>query len=406
MDILSAAVLGAGGVVALGALAFEAVYRRRDTRTIALRTRGRAPWQEVPAQPGSRLFVLTLPFENHSGAYEQTLVDVRPAVRVLTKDGITDRDVTAHVTVRSLTADGRTDGYWAASLLGPGEKSDMEIRVELRGTPEALGRLHAAVVSIAYSTYGRVALQPFEDEIVLPLSAVKALPEPIRGETTLIQCVPTPILTDADDIVDVIDKWTAAFRQPGDVVAVAESVVAITQRRYWRPTEVKPGFWASRLCFFVPSKGSLSSRHGFQLAMDEVGAFRMVSAFFLGAAGKLVGKKGIMYEIAGKPAELIDDITGTMPPFDKYIVAGPAEPERVVARIKERTGMEAAIVDANDLKRAMVLAVTPGIQAAEVSRLLLDNPFGNAAEQTPIVVLRPLKAGDPGSTHRDTIRSV
>lgn len=406
MDLLSVAILGAGGAVAAGALAFEAVYRGRDKRTIALRTRGRGPWQEVPAAPGSRLFVLTLPFVNHNGAYEQTLVDVRPAVRVLTKEGITDRDVAARVSVRSLTSDGRTDGYWAANLLGPNETSDMEIRVEIQGAPEALAQLHAAVVSLAYKTYGRVELQHFEDELVLPLSAVKPLPAPIRGETTLIQCVPTPILTDADDIVEVIDTYTRDFRQPGDVVAVAESVVAITQRRYWRPTEVKPGFWASRMCFFVPSKGSLSSQHGFQLAMDEVGAFRMVSAFFLGAAGKLVGKKGIMYEIAGKPAELIDDITGTMPPFDKYIVAGPAEPDRVVARIKERTGMEAAIVDANDLKRAMVLAVTPGIAAAEVSRLLLDNPFGNAAEQTPIVVLRPIKAGEPGSAQRDSLSSV
>jgi hypothetical protein len=69
--------------------------------------------------------------------------------------------------------------------------------------------------------------------------------------------------------------------------------------------------------------------------------------------------------------------------------------------------MEAAIVDANDLKRAMVLAVTPGIQAAEVSRLLLDNPFGNAAEQTPIVVLRPHAVGQqPGGATRDQIGSV
>lgn len=407
MELLGAIGIGAAGLLGAGALAFEALYRSRDTRTIALKHRGRPQWQEVPADPGKRLFMLTVPFINHNAQYEQTLVDVRPAIRVLTKDGITDRDVAARVSVRCLTADGRTDGYWAANLLGPGETCDMEIRVEITGEPAALGQLHAAVVSIAYATYGRVALQPFEDEIVLPLSLVKPLPAPIQGATTSIQCVPTPILTDADDIVDVIDRWTKDFRQPGDVVAVAESVVAITQRRYFRPTEVKPGFWASRLCFFVPSKGSLSSRHGFQAAMDEVGHAKMVAAFFLGAAGKAVGKKGIMYEIAGRPAELIDDITGTMPPFDKYIVAGPAEPEAVVARIKAQTGMEAAIVDANDLKRAMVLAVTPGIQAAEVSRLLLDNPFGNAAEQTPIVVLRPHAAGQqPGGAQRDQIGSV
>jgi hypothetical protein len=401
--------LGAGaGLFALGAAAFEALYRARDTRTIELVTRGRQPWEELPPASGRRRFRLALPFLNRNQGFEQTLVDVRAGVRLLLRDGLTPRDAQASVVVRALTEDARTDGYWAANLLGPGERCELELVVEVEGAPEALGRLHAAVVTIAYETYGRVDLQRFDAELVLPLAAVKPLPAPLVGETVELQCVPTPLLTDADDIAEVIDRHTAGFRQPGDIVAVAESVVAITQRRYFRPSEVKPGFWARRLCFFVPSKGSLSSRHGFQLAMDEVGAFRMVAAFFLGALGKAVGRKGIMYEVAGRPAELIDDITGTMPPFDKYIVAGPAEPEQVVARIQARTGMAAAIVDANDLKRAMVLAVSPGLDAAAVSRWLLDNPFGNAAEQTPIVVLRPRRAAEPaaaGSPHVQT-RSV
>ncbi|MEB3221204.1 MAG: coenzyme F420-0:L-glutamate ligase [Candidatus Sericytochromatia bacterium] len=400
---------GAGaGLLALGAAAFEGLYRARDTRTIELVTRGRRPWEELPPVAGRRRFRLMVPFLNRNQAYEQTLVDVRTSVRLLLRDGLTPRDARATVVARAISEDGRTDGYWAANLLGPGERCDLELCVEVEGTPEALERLHAAVVNVAYQTYGRVDLQPFDAEIVLPLAAVKPLPAVLVGEAIELQCVPTPLLTDADDIAEVIDRHTASFRQPGDIVAVAESVVAITQRRYFRPTEVKPGFWARRLCFFVPSKGSLSSRHGFQLAMDDVGAFRMVSAFFLGALGKAVGRKGIMYELAGRPAELIDDITGTMPPFDKYIVAGPAEPEQVVARIQARTGMAAAIVDANDLKRAMVLAVSPGLDAAQVSKWLLDNPFGNAAEQTPIVVLRPRRLAEPaaaGSSHVQT-RSV
>jgi hypothetical protein len=401
--------LGAGaGLFALGAAAFEALYRARDTRTIELVTRGRQPWEELSPASGRRRFRLALPFLNRNQGFEQTLVDVRAGVRLLLRDGLTPRDAHASVAVRALTEDGRTDGYWAANLLGPGERCELELVVEVEGAPEALGRLHAAVVTIAYETYGRVDLQRFDAELVLPLAAVKPMPPLLVGETVELQCVPTPLLTDADDIAEVIDRHTVGFRQPGDIVAVAESVVAITQRRYFRPSEVKPGFWARRLCFFVPSKGSLSSRHGFQLAMDEVGAFRMVAAFFLGALGKAVGRKGIMYEVAGRAAELIDDITGTMPPFDKYIVAGPAEPEQVVARIQARTGMAAAIVDANDLKRAMVLAVSPGLDAAAVSRWLLDNPFGNAAEQTPIVVLRPRRAAEPaaaGSPHVQT-RSV
>ncbi|MEB3328479.1 MAG: coenzyme F420-0:L-glutamate ligase [Candidatus Sericytochromatia bacterium] len=398
--------LGVGaGVLGLGVAAFEGLYRARDVRTIELVTRGRQPWEELAPRTGRRQFRVTLPFINRNQAFEQTLVDVRPSVRLLLRDGLTSRDARAGVVVRALTAEGRTDGYWAANLLGPGERCEAELLVEVEGPPEVLEQLHAAVVAVTYETYGRVDLQRFEAELVLPLAAVKPLPAPLVGEAVQLQCVPTPLLTDADDIAEVIDRHTASFRQPGDIVAVAESVVAITQRRYFRPAEVRPGFWARRLCFFVPSKGSLSSRHGFQVAMDEVGAFRMVAAFFLGAAGKLVGRKGVMYEVAGRPAELIDDLTGTMPPFDKYIVAGPAEPDQVVARIQARTGLAAAIVDANDLKRAMVLAVSPGLEAATVSRWLLDNPFGNAAEQTPIVVLRPRRAAEPaaaGSPHVQT----
>lgn len=389
MSIPLGVLLAALAVPAAAALGFEAIYRSRDLGTVRLDTLGRSPWEELPPSPGGRHFTVRVPFVNDSQKYEQTLVDVKADVRVLTKDDVTPRNLTARATVTSLNADGRTDGYWAATLLGPNETSDLELRVDIHADEAVLGRLHAAVVSIHYFTYGRSALLPFDDEIILPLSAVKPLPPATMGDRTEIQCIPTPLLTDADDIVEVIDRYTKDVRRPGDVVTVAESVVAVTQHQYFRPKDIQPGFWARRLCYFVPSKGSLSSRHGYQVAMNQIGAFKMVSAFFIGFLGKLFGVKGLFYTLAGRPAELIDDVTGTMPPFDKYIVAGPKDPEKVVARIKERTGLEAAIVDANDLKRAMVLAWTSGLNPADVSRMLLDNPFGNAAEQTPIVLLRP-----------------
>ena len=397
-------IYGLAGLTVAAAAGFEGLYRLRDAGTIRLDAAKRTPWQELPGAPGVRTFVCQVPFVNDNGRYEQTLVDVTPRVRVLTKNTHSPRDVEAVVSVRALNSDGRGDGYWAATLLGPHETLQAEVKVELRHPDDI--RLHAAVVSLDYKTYGRRDLLSFDTEIVLPLSAVAARPAPLVGETVAIQCVPTHLLTDVDDIAEVIDRYTKDFRQPGDIVAVAESVVAITQRQYRRPQEIAPGYWAKRLSYFVPSKGSLSSRHGFQLAMDQVGTARMVGSFFLGAAAKAVGKKGLFYELAGRPAELIDDITGTMPPFDKYVVAGPKDPERVVARIKELTGMEAAIADANDLKRAMILACTPGLDPQTVSRLLLDNPFGNAAEQTPIVVIRPLPASGQGSHQRDSSYSV
>jgi hypothetical protein len=385
------------GLVAAGALGFEALYRTRDPGVARIDTRNRTPWEELPRTPGGRHFTCRIPVVNDSQKYEQTMVDCRADVRVLTKDVITPRTLSARGTVYMVGDDARTDGYFAATLFTPAQTRHLDLRVDITGSEEELAYLHAGVVTLSYKTYARGPLTDVTADVILPLSAVKPLPAPIAGEKTMIQCIPSPLLTDRDDIVDVIDRLTRDIRQPGDTVTVAESVVAITQGHYFRPQDVKPGYWARRLCYFVPSKGSLSSRHGFQAAMTQVGTAKMVIAFFIGFLAKLVGKNGVFYTLAGSPPTLIDDVTGTMPPFDKYIVAGPIDPERVVARIKERTGLEAAIVDANDLKRALVLAWTPGLDPAEVSRMLLDNPFGNAAEQTPIVLLRPRVAAGVGS---------
>jgi hypothetical protein len=388
-----------GTAILTAGVFFEVLYRFRDAKSIVLKPNEHIGWEEAAHSPTERRFKTRMPIVNQNPYYEQTLVDVAGEVRVLTAVGC----VSGEVRVRCVGGFEREDGYWQAQLLAPGEMLHCELHVTLRGAADALERATAAVVTLQYKTYGRRDLQTCTATVILPLARVKPLPQPRLGQRYAVQCVPTPILTAADDIVDVIDRHTADFRRPGDVVAVAESVVAITQGQYYEPQAVRPGFWAKRLCYFVPSKGSLSSPHGFELAMSQVGTVRMLMAFFVGAVGKLFGIKGLFYALAGQPAELIDDITGTMPPFDKYIVAGPVNARDVVDRIRAKTAMEAAIVDANDLKRVMVLAHTPGISADDLGRILIDNPFGNGDEQTPIVVLRALGEGDKGEATRDPI---
>ncbi len=201
--------------------------------------------------------------------------------------------------------------------------------------------------------------------------------------------VPTRILTDKDDIVDIIEKYAKDDIGPNDVVSVAESVVAITQGRFVRPEDMKLSLMARVLCRFVPQKGSLSSSYGMQSAMDAEGTWRVAWAMFLGMLAKLVGKNGVFYELAGEQAALIDDVTGTMPPFDKCLVYGPADPNGVAEAIKKRLGCYgAAVADVNDLKRAAVLGVTQGLNPKELARILIDNPFGNASQKTPIVIIK------------------
>jgi hypothetical protein len=48
-----------------------------------------------------------------------------------------------------------------------------------------------------------------------------------------------------------------------------------------------------------------------------------------------------------------------------------------------------AIIDANDIA-AEVFATTPGIDAGTVHALVVDNPLGQSAEQTPFGLVRRL----------------
>lgn len=208
-------------------------------------------------------------------------------------------------------------------------------------------------------------------------------------EELVLQPVRTHILTADNNIVDAIESYAKQDIGPNDVVSVAESVVAITQGRMKRPEDMELCFLAKLLCRFVPQKGSLSSAYGMQAAIEAEGQWRVLFAMIIGMVAKVVGKNGVFYEMAGEQAALIDDVTGTMPPFDKYLVYGPHNPNGVAEEIKQRLGCYgAAVADVNDLKRAAVLGVSAGLDAAELARILIDNPFGNASQRTPIVIIK------------------
>ena len=204
--------------------------------------------------------------------------------------------------------------------------------------------------------------------------------------------IPTRILTDKDDIIDCVEHYTKGKIGENDVISVAESVVAITQGRAIRPEDLNISSLAKLCCRFIPDYGSLASPHGMQSLMDVEGKWRVAGALVAGFLGKLVGKNGLFYEWGGEQTALIDDVTGTMPPFDKHIVYGPKNPQDVVRRLKERLGCFGALIaDVNDLKRSRVVGESEGLDGLAAANLLIDNPFGNASQKTPIVIINNFK---------------
>ena len=189
--------------------------------------------------------------------------------------------------------------------------------------------------------------------------------------------VHTRILTNKDNIVDAILEYAGDQITDRDIVCSAESVVAITQNRYVRPEELKICWQARLMNRFVPGEGSMASIYGMQAAMNEEGKWNMLYSFILGAVSKLFGKPGVFYARC-RQASLIDDVTGTMPPFDKCLVYGPANTNQVCEEIKKATGAYGAVIaDVNDLKRAAVLGRSKGLNPEEIAKILIDNPFGN-----------------------------
>jgi hypothetical protein len=82
-------------------------------------------------------------------------------------------------------------------------------------------------------------------------------------------------------------------------------------------------------------------------------------------------------------------VTGTLPPYDRFIVLGPVEADGVCASIAARTGLPTVVVDANDLGFVDVIGRSAGVDEGLVVRALRSNPAGNADESTPLVLIRP-----------------
>ena len=205
----------------------------------------------------------------------------------------------------------------------------------------------------------------------------------------------TRVITERDDLVAVVRQYTRALACPGDAVALSESMVAVAQGRAIPPEAVRPRRLARLLCRFANPDGSLATPAAMELAIREAGVPRILLAAAAAAVGRLFGVRGLFYRVADRGLQYIDDIGGTLPPYDRRIVLGPARAEEVASAIRAATGLDVLIVDANELGCVDVLAFAGEADPRVLARALARNPQGNDDEQTPIVLLKRLGPAHP-----------
>lgn len=289
----------------------------------------------------------------------------------------------------------RADGYWAAYIVKGRKTTAARLHITLETPPgvEPESLLDTLWLDIHWINYGPFGRLNRRSGILVPLQK----PAPLSpasaswrvGEGCRVLPVKTHLLGVLDAPEEVLERYCGGLLQPRDVLTIGETPLAVMQGRYAHPSTVEPSMLARLLCRVFHPTSSLATACGLQTLIDIVGPARVLCAWIGGFLLKLVGIKGGFYRLAGEQARLIDDVTGTTPPYDQTLVLGPAHPERFCQEMADSLGVSVAVVDVNDLGRVKVLAASRGSDLPLIERALRPNPAGNANERTPLVLIRP-----------------
>ncbi|MEK7071053.1 MAG: asparagine synthase-related protein, partial [Patescibacteria group bacterium] len=186
--------------------------------------------------------------------------------------------------------------------------------------------------------------------------------------------IKTDVFQKNDDFVTKITNYvlSSKFNVSQEwFVVVSEKIIAIAQGRSYFIWDIKPGVWAKFLQKFVtrtPYGIGLGSPWTMQLAIQEVGLPRIMTAALISAITKPFGIKGVFYRIAGWQAAAIDGPTEySLYPSNVSAKLAPKNPDLVARQIKERIEDElknnkrsmfyvpgfrgVVVLDANDLGR-------------------------------------------------------
>lgn len=229
----------------------------------------------------------------------------------------------------------------------------------------------------------------------------KLLPNPgkkliikINGKRYARYPIKTHLITSKDkNPANIIKKYIKGLTKKNDIIFISEKIISIMQNRAYPLNKIKPTKIATKLSKFVyknPAGIGLASPETMQLAIEEVGLWRILFAAIIAAITKPIGIKGMFYRIAGDQARGIDGaVPYAIPPYNTYISKAPLKPKKIAIQISKKIGLSTAIVDANDFG-VRILGKSKRINKKILIKSIQDNPLGQSDESTPIGILREL----------------
>ncbi len=276
--------------------------------------------------------------------------------------------------------------YWYAYILKSRKKTFVQIEIEYEINNNAMDKLKCLWLDIEWGNYGPFGFYTRFDGFVLPNYI--NIPKKNKSNTKSIEPIKTHILGTLDDPITIIKSYIPQDYLPTDIITIGESPLAIMNGKYvdYRSINISP--IARLICKGFQPTSSLATACGMQTLINISGPSRVIISWLAGGICKLFGIKGMFYRLAGEQARLIDDITGTTPPYDKSIVLGPEDAKAFCIKASKELKVNVAVVDVNDLGRVKILSTNNNNNIEIIKRALSSNPAGNADQQTPLVLIR------------------
>ena len=173
----------------------------------------------------------------------------------------------------------------------------------------------------------------------------------------------TRLIVPGDDLVALVGDAIRGIARPGDVVAIAETAVAIAQSRFIPAEYIRPSWLARTLCRHAGAMATVNQPESLQLVIDQAGAAKVIWAGIAHVLGVLRGKRGAFYEILG---EAIAAMLTRLGAYDSVL----AWEERRMRREVRATANRLANFDDANLRRSARAAVAAGARVERALEIL------------------------------------
>ena len=279
--------------------------------------------------------------------------------------------------------------YWPTTIIKANSELLIQVILKFKNS-DLKNKIKYIWLKIFWENYGHFGITKKQDGLLVNLNRhnKKELIEiPLKLGYKAI-AVKTDLLGSFDNPIETVMDYCKNVTKEKDILTIGETPLAIMQGRYVAPQNLEYNIFSKILCYFFHPTSSLATACGMQLLIDKIGVTRITFSLILGFLFKCIGIKGVFYRLTGFESSLIDDISGTVVPYDKSIVMGPINTKLFCDKLSKQLEVEVAVVDVNDLGGVKILASSNNSVNNILKEILKVNPAGNSDEKTPIVLIR------------------